>query len=101
MVDRRSHAIPSRVARILWLLPDPTGAHQPGGMDPPKATFVSLAAMAEWLQPLQGTATAWRAKVPCSGCCRLADRILAHVRTSGGLFFHAQPVSGLSRLSLH
>jgi hypothetical protein len=49
-------------------------------MDPPKATFVSLAAMAEWLQPLQGTATAWRAEVPCSGCCRLADRILAHVR---------------------
>ena len=31
-------AIPPRMARILRLLPDPTGAHQPGGMDPPKAT---------------------------------------------------------------
>ena len=48
-------------------------------MDPPKATFVSLAAMTEWLQPFPGTATAWRAEVPRGGC-RLADRILAHVQ---------------------
>src|SRR6266436_2035164 len=92
MVDRRSHAIPSRVARILWLLPDPTGAHQPGGMDPPKATFVSLAAMAKRPQPLQRTTTAWRAEVPCGGCRRFADRVLAHVRTSGGPTGPAQPV---------
>src|SRR5712671_7337977 len=52
-------------------------------MDPPKATLVPLAAMAEWPQPLQGTAAPWRAEVPRGGCCRLADRVLAHVRTSG------------------
>jgi hypothetical protein len=31
---------------------DPTSADQPGGMDPPKATSVSLAAMAKRPQPL-------------------------------------------------
>src|SRR5215831_17543470 len=56
--DRGSRAMPSRVARILWLLPDPTSAHQPGGMDPPKATSVPLAAMAKRPQPLQRTAPA-------------------------------------------
>ena len=80
------------MARILWLLPDPTGAYQPGGMDPPKATLVSLAAMAERPQPLQGTAAPWRAEVPRGGCRRLADRVLAHVRTSGGPTGPAQPL---------
>jgi hypothetical protein len=91
-IGRRSHAIPSRMARILWLLPDPTSAHQPGGMDPPKATVVSLAAMAERAQPFPGTAAPWRAEVPGGGCRRLADRVLAHVRTSGGPTGPAQPV---------
>src|SRR5229473_4611120 len=36
--------MPSRMAGILWLLPYPTDAHQPGGVDPPKATLVPLAA---------------------------------------------------------
>src|SRR5713101_3073478 len=90
--DRRPRAIPSRMARILRLLPDPTGAHQPGGMDPPKATPVPLAAMAERPQPLQGTAAPWRAEVPRGGCRRLADRILAHVRTPGGPTGPAQPL---------
>ena len=80
------------MARILWLLPDPTGAHQPGGVDPSKATFVSLAAMAKRPQPLPGTATTWRAEVPRGGCRRLADRVLAHVRTPGGPTGPAQPV---------
>src|SRR5712671_6298601 len=53
-------------------------------MDPPKATLVPLAAMAERPQPLQGAAAPWRAEVPRGGCRRLADRVLAHVRTSGG-----------------
>src|SRR5215475_3705708 len=69
--DRGSRAIPSRVARILWLLPDPTSADPPGGMDPPKATSVPLAAMAKRSQPLQRTATAWPAKAPRGGCCRI------------------------------
>jgi hypothetical protein len=87
-----SRAIPSRVARILWLLPDPTSAHTPGGMDPPQATSLPLAAMAKRPQPLHRTATAWPAKVPRGGCCRLADRFLAHVRTSGRPTGPAQPV---------
>jgi hypothetical protein len=33
-----------------------------------------------------------RKKVPRGGCCRLADRVLAHVRTSGGPTGPAQPV---------
>ena len=67
-------------------------AHQPGGMDPPKATFLSLAAMAKWPQPLQGAAAPWCAEVPRGGCRRLADRVLAHVRTSGGPTGAAQSV---------
>jgi hypothetical protein len=31
------------MARIFRLLPNPTRAHEPGGIDPPKATIVSLA----------------------------------------------------------
>src|SRR5207302_1303481 len=30
-------------------------AHEPGSVDSPKTTFVSLAAVAEWAQPLQRT----------------------------------------------
>jgi Reverse transcriptase (RNA-dependent DNA polymerase)/Group II intron, maturase-specific domain len=77
----------------------PTSAHQPGGMDPPKATSVPLAAMAKRPQPLQRTTTAWPAKVPRGGCCRLADRFLAHVRTSGRPTGAAQPVFRRSRSS--
>ena len=57
-------AIPHRMARLLRLLPDPARAHEPGSVDPPKITFVSLAAVAERAQPLQGTAPPWRAEVP-------------------------------------
>ena len=56
--DRGSRTLASRVARILRLLPDPTSAHQPGGMDPPKAPSVPLAAMAKRPQPLQYPAIA-------------------------------------------
>ena len=94
-----SHAIPSRIARILWLLPDPTSAHQSGGMDPSKATIVSLAAMAKRPQPLQGIAALCCAEVPRGGCRRLADRFLAHVQTSGGPTGSAQPVFRRSRSS--
>jgi hypothetical protein len=70
--------------RLLRLLPDPAGAYEVGSVDPPKTTFVSLAAMGERAQPLQGTAPSWRSKVQCCGCCRFADGLLAHVRTPGG-----------------
>src|SRR5712671_4703438 len=32
------------MARLLRLLPDPSRAHEPGSVDPPKITLVSLAA---------------------------------------------------------
>src|SRR6266571_7626808 len=51
-----------------------------------------LAAVAERSQPLQGTAAPWRAEVPRGGCRRLADRVLAHVRTSGSPTGAAQSV---------
>ena len=53
-------AIPHRMARLLWLLPDPTGAYELGSVDLPKTTHVSLAAMGERAQPLQGTAPSRR-----------------------------------------
>jgi RNA-directed DNA polymerase len=66
-VDRGPHAIPHRMARLLRLLPDPTRAHEPRSVDPPKITLVPLAAVAERAQSLQRTAPSWRAKVQCSG----------------------------------
>jgi hypothetical protein len=78
-------------------LPDPTGAHQPGSVDSPKITLVSLAAVAERAQPLQRTAPSRRAKVQCGGRRRFADRVLAHVRTPGGPTGPAQPLLRLAR----
>lgn len=83
-VDQRAEAIPHRMARLLRLLPDPTGAYELGSVGAPKTTLVSLAAMRERAQPLQETAASWRPKVQCCGCRRFADGILAHVRTPGG-----------------
>ena len=97
--DRRAHAIPDRVARLLRLLPDPPGAHEIGSVDPPKTPHVSLAAVAERAQPLQGTLPPWRAKVPGSGRRRFADGVLAHVRTPGGPTGPAQPLLRLPRSS--
>src|SRR4029077_19550674 len=87
------------MARLLRLLPDPTCAHQPGSVDPPKITIVSLAAVAERAQTLQRTAPSWRAKVPCSGRRRFTDGVLAHVRTPGGPTSPAQPPFRLTRSS--
>ena len=98
-IDRRADAIPHRMARLLRLLPDPAGAHEPGSVDPPKIALVSLAAVAERAQPLQGTAPPWRAKVPSSGRRRFADGVLAHVRTPGGPTGPAQPLLRLTRSS--
>ena len=95
--DRRPDAIPHRMARLLRLLPDPTRAHEPGSVDPPKITLVSLAAVAERAQSLQRTAPSWRAKVPCSGRRRFTDGVLAHVRTPGGPTSSAQPLFRLTR----
>ena len=97
--DRRPDAIPHRMARLLRLLPDPTCAHEPGSVDPPKITLVSLAAVAERAQPLQRTAPSWRTEVQCSGRRRFADGVLAHVRTPGGPTGPAQPLLRLARSS--
>src|ERR1700736_6817670 len=91
-VDRGPHAIPHRMARLFRLLPDPSRAHEPGSLDPPKITLVSLAAVAKRAQSLQKTAPSWRAKVPCSGRRRFTDGVLAHVRTPGGPTSPAQPL---------
>src|SRR5712671_5254358 len=85
------------MARLLRLLPDPTCAHQPRSVDPPKITLVSLAAVAERAQPLQRTAPAWRTEVQCSGRRRFTDGVLAHVRTPGGPTSPAQPLLRLTR----
>src|SRR5205823_7451574 len=85
------------MARLLRLLPDPTRAHEPGSVDPPKITLVSLAAMAERAQSLQRTAPSWRAKVQCSSRRRFTDGVLAHVRTPGGPTSPAQPLLRLTR----
>src|SRR6516225_6376937 len=85
------------MARLLRLLPDPACAHEPGGVDSPKITLVSLAAVAERAQPLQRTAPSWRTKVPCSGRRRFADGVLAHVRTPGGPTGPAQPLFRFAR----
>jgi RNA-directed DNA polymerase len=95
--DRRPHAIPDRMARLLRLLPDPACAHPPGSVDSPKITLVSLAAVAERAQPLQRTAPSRRIKVQSRGCCRFADGLLAHVRTPGGPTGPAQPLFRLTR----
>src|SRR5208282_2972178 len=96
-VRSRPDAIPHRMARLLRLLPDPTCTHQPGSVDPPKITLVSLAAVAERAQPLQRTAPSRRIQVQCSGCRWFADGVLAHVRTPGGPTSPAQPLFRLTR----
>src|SRR2546423_4485106 len=89
------------MARLLRLLPDPTCAHEPRSVDPPKITLVSLATVAERAQPLQRTAPAWRTEVQCSGRRRFADGVLAHVqahvRTPGGPTGLAQPLPRRTR----
>jgi hypothetical protein len=95
--DRGSRAIPSRVARILWLLPDPTSAHPPGGMDPPKATSVPLAATAKRPQPLKKNRDS--VALPKFHAAVAAGSPTAHVRTSGRPTGSAQPVFRRSRSS--
>src|SRR5207253_6496829 len=90
--DRRADAIPQGMARLLRFLPDPACADEPGSVDPPKITIVSLAAVAERAQPFQRTAPSWRTKVPCSGRRRFTDGVLAHVRTPGRSASTAQPL---------
>src|SRR5882762_6679565 len=85
------------MARLLRLLPDPSRAHEPGSVDPPKITLVSLAAVAERAQSLHRTAPSWRAKVPCSGRRRFTDGGLAHVRTPGGPTSPAQSLFPITR----
>src|SRR5271165_1035735 len=99
--DRRPHPIPDRMARLLRLLPDPACALEPGSVDSPKTTLVSLAAVAERAQPLRRTAPSWRIEVPRSDRRRFADGVPAHVRTPGGSTSTAQPLLrplGLPRL---
>src|SRR5207248_6390588 len=95
----RADAIPHRMARLFRLLPDLTCAHKPGGVDSPKITLVSLAAVAERAQPLQRTAPSRRTEVQCSGRRRFTYGVLAHVRTPGGPTGPAQPLFRLTRSS--
>ena len=92
-------SIPDRLAGLLWLLPNSASAFQPGCVDSPEATIVPVAAVAERAQPLQGTATTWRAQVRRGGCRRLTDRVLADVRTPGGPTGTAKRVFRLDRPS--
>ena len=86
-----SGAIPDRMAQLLRLLPDPDRAHQSRSVDPPKTAHVSLAAVAERTQSLQGAAPQRRSQVPRCGRCRFTDRALPYVRASGGANGTAQP----------
>src|SRR3954447_25546856 len=81
----------------VGLAPDTPSAHKPRSMDPPKIALISLAAVGERAQPLQRTAPPWRIAVQSGGCGRFTDRILAHVRTSGGPSGPAQPLLRLNR----
>src|SRR5271168_3825874 len=90
--SRGTDAISHRMARLLRLLPDPPSAHKPGGVDPPKITLVSLAAVGERAQSLQRTAPPRRVTVQSSGRRRFADGNLAHVRASSGPIGPAKPL---------
>src|ERR1700738_5642217 len=82
--DRRPHAIPHRMARVLRLLPDPARAHEPGSLDSPEIAFVSLAAMAERAQPIHGASPPRHREVRRIGRSRFTAGTLAHVWTPGG-----------------
>ena len=94
--DRRPHAIPHRMARVLRLLPDPARAHEPGSLDSPEIAFVSLAAMAERAQPIYGASPPRHREVRRIGRSRFTDGTLAHVRTPGG---STRPTKSCVRLS--
>ena len=98
-VDRALGSLPDRLAGLLWLLPNPAGAVQPRCVDSSETTHVSLAAVEERAKPLQGTTPPWRTQVRRGGRCRLPDRILAHVRSSGGSTGTAQRLFRLDRPS--
>jgi len=79
------------MAQLLRLLPDPDRAHQSRSVDPPKTAYVSLAAVAERTQSLQGAAPQRRSEVPRCGRCRFTDRALSYVRAPSGANGTAQP----------
>lgn len=79
------------MAQLLRLLPDPDRARKSRSVDPPQTAHVSLAAVAERTQSLQGAAPQRRSQVPRCGRCRLTDRALPYVRASGGRNGTAQP----------
>ena len=81
-------SLPDRLARLLRLLPNSTSAFQPGRVDSPEITYVSLAAVEERAEPLQRTAPTWRTQVPTqrslpvhrrdSGACQVIRRSNKH-----------------------
>ena len=89
----------TRLASLLRLLPNTACAHEPGSVDSPEITFVSLAAVAKRVQSLQGTAPPRRFEVPCGGRGRFANGVLAYVRSPGGPAGPAQPHFRRSRTS--
>src|SRR5215813_138636 len=99
--DRRVEAIPPRMARLLRLLPDPAYAHQPGSVDPPKITLVSLAAVAERAQPLQQTEPSRRSNFQYGGRHRSPTgfwRMSGHSAVRQALRKHYFDLLGLPRL---
>ncbi len=97
--SQRSCPIHYRVARILWVLRDATGAYPSGGVDPPKTTNVSLAAVDERAKPLQGASPPRRLEVQCRCRRRFTHWVLAHVRTSRPPAGLTQPRVRLARTS--
>jgi hypothetical protein len=72
-----------------------------GSVDPPTAAYVSLAAVEEWAQTLQGAASQRYCKTPCCGRRGLTHGVLANVRTSRGSKGTAQPRLRFSRPASH
>src|SRR5207249_337302 len=66
-------ALPHRMARILWILPDSSRAHKPGSLDSPETANVSLATRAERAQAIHGASPLRAREVGRIDCRRFAD----------------------------
>ncbi len=87
------------LARLFSFLPNPTSAVCSGRVDSPETTYVSLAAVAERIQPFPRTAPASCTQVSCGGSRRFTDGILAYVQSPGSPTSTAQSLFRLGRTS--
>ena len=88
-----------RLAGLLGGLPNAESPLELARMDLSDLTYVSLAAMAAWTEPLPRIAPMWRPEVQRRGGSWFAERILAHVRPSGDPTGFAQPLFRFDRTS--